>query len=174
MAGFLDIFRKKVFSSLPGEDRGVSESKDIDDRIALGVLLWVVAEADNKFLPEEEEKIKEILLSYGDIPEKDLPVVLGSIREAAKERIDLFTFTREVCQNLKYESRVKIIENLFRVAWIDKDLDNEELEVIRKISNLFRVDHKDFIKSKEKGHATFCFICNKFFLRNSITLEYLI
>jgi uncharacterized tellurite resistance protein B-like protein len=148
MAGFLDKFRKKVVFSIDKGEEEECSVKDIDDKIALGVLLWVVAEADNKFLPEEEEKIKEILLSYSKIPEGDIPLVLKSIKAAAEERIDLYQFTNEVSKDLSYPIKISIIDNLFRVACADRELDNNEVEVIRKIAGLFFISHKDFIGSK--------------------------
>lgn len=148
MAGFLDQFRKNVISSVWKDETERPKVKDIDDKIALGVLLWVVAEADEKFLPEEASKINEILRSYSKISNEDMPVVLASIQEAAKERIDLHRFTHEVSGNLPYNIKVSIIENLFRVACSDKDLDNRELEVVRKISGLFNIAHRDFIDAK--------------------------
>ncbi len=69
MAGFLDKFRKNVISSVRKDEEG-PKAKDIDDKIALGVLLWVVAEADEKFLAHEDEKIKEILILHSKIPEE--------------------------------------------------------------------------------------------------------
>ena len=150
MSGFLDSFRKKVTASVWKDQPDEPTTRQIDDKIALGVLLWVVAEADKKFLPEEQQKIKEVLHSYSKISNDDMPVVLTSIKEAAKERIDLYQFTREVSSDLPYEVKVSIIENLFRVACVDKDLDNNELEIIRKISNLFNLAHKEFIESKIK------------------------
>ncbi|MGB2629918.1 MAG: hypothetical protein WBD24_00745 [Candidatus Omnitrophota bacterium] len=48
--------------------------KNIDDKIVLGVLLWAtgaVAEADDKFLPEESEEIKRILSAHLDFSEED-------------------------------------------------------------------------------------------------------
>ena len=148
MPGFLDQFRKNVITSVWKDIPDQPAVKDIDDKIALGVLLWVVAEADEKFLPEEETKIKEVLRSYSKISNEDIPVVLASIQEAAKERIDLYRFTHEVSENLPYDIKIKILENLFRVACADKDLDDSELEVVRKISGLFNVAHKDFIDTK--------------------------
>jgi uncharacterized tellurite resistance protein B-like protein len=147
MAGFLDKFRTKVLGPLHEEAR---QPKDIDDKIALGVLLRVVAEADAKFLPEEEKKIEKILRSYAKIPAKDMPYVMSAAREAARERIDLYQFTSEVSKDLNYEMKISILENLFRVACADKDLDDRELETIRKIANLFRLSHSDFIKTKIK------------------------
>jgi uncharacterized tellurite resistance protein B-like protein len=147
MAGFLDKFRKNVISSVwKGEEE--PKVKDIDDKIALGVLLWVVAEADEKFLSHEDEKIKEILILHSKIPEEEISTVLASIKEAARERIDLYRFTREINTDLPYNARISIIETLFRVACCDKELDHKEIEVIRKISGLFRVTHRDFINAK--------------------------
>ena len=150
MAGFLDKFREKVVSSVWKDRQDEPKVKDIDDKIALGVLLHVVAEADERFLPEEGEKIREILQSYSKIPEEDMPVILSSIKEATEERIDLHRFTREIVENLVYGKRTSIVEELFRVACADGDLDNDELEAIRKISRLFHVSHGDFIEAKIK------------------------
>ncbi|MCQ9205742.1 MAG: TerB family tellurite resistance protein [Omnitrophica bacterium] len=150
MAGFFDRLRKNVISNVWKDKADESQVKDIDDKIALGVLLWVVAEADEKFLPEEMEKIKEILILYSKISIEDIPTILASIKEAAKERIDLYRFTKEISENLPYDIRISIIENLFRIACVDKDLDNNELETIRKISGLFKIEHSSFINAKIK------------------------
>ena len=147
MAGFLDQFRKKVVASV-WKDQEAPVTKDIDDKIALGVLLWVVAEADEKFLPEEEEKIKEVLTKYSNIAQEDLPAILAAVKEAAAERIDLYRFTHEIEQNLPTKIKIAIIENLFRIACVDRDLDDTELEAIRRISGLFKIEHSDFIDAK--------------------------
>lgn len=161
MAGFLNQFRQKVEALVKEQSDSLEEveapfqeisqeRQGLDDKIALGVLLWIVAEADNKFLPEEEKKIKEILTQHGRISKKDMPYILGAIHQAAKERVDLYSFTREVSLDLSYQEKIPIIENLFRIACSDNDLEHNEIEIIRKISGLFGVDHKDFIESKIK------------------------
>jgi len=154
MPSFFDNFRKKVISTVrsqdqPDIDEDTPQSKDtIDNLISLGVLLWEVAQADAKFLPEEETKIKEVLGIYGKVSEKDMPIVLRAIEEASIVRIDLHTFTKEVGQGLSFAVKISIIENLFRIACVDKDLDHEEHEMIRKISGLLQIEHKDFIDTK--------------------------
>ena len=155
MPGFLDQFRKKVFTSVWKDVPESLEERDVDDKIALGVLLWIVAEADKKFLPEEKDEIKEILKKYSDISEDDLRYVLESVALAAQERIDLYKFTHEVSENLPYDVKKTIVEQLFRVACADGELANEEHEIIRKISGLFWLDHKDFIDAKIKVKKEF-------------------
>ncbi len=148
MAGFLDNFRKNVITSVWKEEKDKPGVIDIDDKIALGVLLWVVAEADEKFLATEDEKIREILTTYSKISVEEIETVLASIKEAARERIDLHRFTREVSKELPYNVKLSILETLFRVACCDRELDHTETEIIRKISGLFRISHKDFINAK--------------------------
>jgi len=149
---FFDNFRKKVVSTVSSqeqEDRKAPQTKDtVDNLISLGVLLWEVAQADEKFLPEEEAKIGEVLGKYGHVTKEDMPIVLRAIEEASIARIDLHAFTKEVGQDLAFDAKIGILENLFRIACIDQDLDNEELEMIRKISGLLRIDHKNFIDIK--------------------------
>ena len=82
--------------------------------------------------------------------EEDIPLVMSSVEQAAKESIDLYTFTHEVSAGLPYQKKKEIIESLFRVACVDKDLAHEEHETVRKISGLFGLDHKDFIDAKIK------------------------
>ncbi|MCK5215887.1 MAG: TerB family tellurite resistance protein [Candidatus Omnitrophica bacterium] len=150
MSGFLDQFRNKVLFSLRKDQARQEREVAVDDKIALGVLLWVVAQADDRFLPEEKEKIEDILRNYAKISEKDMPVILASIEQAEKERIDLHTFTREVSHGLSYPTKVEITELLFRLACVDGDLAHEEHEQIRQIAGLFQIDHKDFINAKIK------------------------
>ncbi|MDP6924411.1 MAG: TerB family tellurite resistance protein [Candidatus Scalindua sp.] len=148
MAGFLDKFRSNVVTSVWKDKDDIPVVENIDDKIALGALLWIVAEADDKFLAKEDEKIKEILTLYSKIPEDEMATVMASIKEAARERIDLHRFTREIGKDLSYDVRKSVIETLFRVACCDDELDHNEIETIRKISGLFHIAHKDFINAK--------------------------
>ena len=74
--------------------------------------------------------------------------IFAFIQEAARERIDLYTFTSEVAAGITYDAKISIIEHLFRVACVDGDLDNNELEAIRRVCDLFNVSHRDFIDAK--------------------------
>lgn len=155
MPGFLDEFRKRVVSSVwKNPEKGI-KPEDIDDKIALGVLMQAVAAADSKFLPQEEDRIESVLTDYAGVSQESLPEVMASIRYASKERVDLYQFTSEVSEGLGYSKKIDILENLFRVACVDKDLDDNELELIRKISGLFNISHSDFISAKIKVKREF-------------------
>ncbi|MFH1767848.1 MAG: TerB family tellurite resistance protein, partial [Candidatus Omnitrophota bacterium] len=54
----------------------------------------------------------------------------------------------EISDNLPYKFKLSIIKDLFRVAFSDNQLDDRELETIRKISGLLHVSHRDFVEAK--------------------------
>jgi len=160
MPAFFDHFRQRIISATYPQDQGNSKENPqshgaIDNLVALGVLLWEVAQADEKFLPEEMTKIEEVLNIYGRISKEDMPIVLRAVEEASINRIDLYSFTSEVGGDLSFQAKIDILENLFRIACADKDLGHEEHEMIRKISGLLKVEHKDFIDAKIKVKKDF-------------------
>ena len=118
---------------------------DIEKGLSRNTLSSYTVEMD-KF----ERFLEKRGLDYLKISEEDISYVMNSVREAADERIDMYRFTSEVSENLSYDIKVSIIEKLFSVACSDKDLNNNEYEVIRKISGLFGLAHNDFINAKIK------------------------
>lgn len=152
MKSFLEQIRIQLFSS---ESSTASNSRETDNLISLGVLLWAVSEADEKFLPEELNMIRETLQKYSQISSEELPVVLRSVEIAAQERIDLYSFVSQVGDGISRDKKIEIIEHLFRIACVDGDLDKREHETIRQIYQLFGLDHHEFIDAKIKVKKEF-------------------
>ena len=127
--------------------RDKAKSLCSDRSFALGVLLRMagaVAQADAQFLPEEEDKIREVLASHLTVSRQDLEVIVAAIREVALEGVDFDRFLVEANKNLSQEAKNCIIADLFRVAWADGKLTQSELDVIRKIAGMLEVPEKTF------------------------------
>jgi len=146
MAGFLDSFRKKVVESIYKEKPDLPKVKDedINDTIALGVLMLIVAKSDQMFLTTELDKIKDVLSIHAGLSDEKMPYVLATIRQAEEERVDFWRFTRELDEDLPYEHKLPIFEILFRVATVDKDLSNDEIYMLNRIADVFGIYTEDF------------------------------
>ena len=48
------------------------------------------------------------------------------------------------------EQKIHLIEQLWRVAFADQELDRYEEALVRKISELLHVPHRDFIQAKHR------------------------
>jgi uncharacterized tellurite resistance protein B-like protein len=154
MTGLLEKLRALVLPPMSSPPKDARARAAADEQIALGVLLWAVAEADGRFHDEELAQIREILARHG-VAEADLAVVMASVEQAARARIDLYAFAREVADGLGAPRRVEIVTQLYRVACADGDLAHTEIEIIRQISRLLRVPHDDFIAAKIAVKAEF-------------------
>jgi len=150
MLGIFKQLKEKILPEMQTKNLEEGRVKCLNNLIALGVLLWVVAESDEHFLPDEKEKIREILKTHSDVSDEDMPIVIRAIEEASINRIDLYSFTQEASGDMDIPCKISLVEDLFRVACADRDLNEKEHEMIRKIANLFRLDHKDFIEAKIK------------------------
>ena len=61
------------------------------------------------------------------------------------------SFSHEIKATLSYEERYQVVHDLFRVAFSDSELHNDEVERIRKIAGLLHVPHDNFIRAKIKA-----------------------
>jgi uncharacterized tellurite resistance protein B-like protein len=146
-------FKKRVISAVRRDKTRALRVKNMDRKIALGVLLWAigaVAEADGKFLPEENKKIKEVLLTYLRVSEEDYSIVLTAMRISAVGNINVYKFAKEIGKKLSYKARVKVIEDLFRIGCADKELAKSELGIIKKLSHIFNITDDDFSSAASK------------------------
>ena len=134
----------KSLADLPAERR-----RKIEEAVILGVLMQLVAHADEDFTAQEERAIEKALQKEGEISPQEAALVLAAAKEARENRVEIQGFTREVSRR-PYAERVHVIEHLFHIAYADKKLSLVELEQIRKIAKLFWLTHKDFIDAKLK------------------------
>lgn len=125
-----------------------SEAPAVTYRVALGALLALVARADSQVSDQERAAKKKILAERGFTDAEEQRQILDAGRQALESRLDWHGFTREIAKTFPYPERVRLVFDLFRVAWADRELDNEEVETIRKLAALMWVEHKDFIQAK--------------------------
>lgn len=149
MAISINKFRQAVIESIRGDRRKALKAREVDRKIAFGVLLWAigaVAEADGQFREEEERKIKKIILTYLDVSKEDFPIILAASRQAAIEKVNFYKFAHEIDRVISSEAKTAIIENLFRVAYADCDIHESEAKIIKDVAFVFGVGKEKLIE----------------------------
>ena len=66
------------------------------------------------------------------------------------ESTDYFQFTRLINDHYDAKQKIELVEDLWRVAFSDGELDKYEEHVIRRLADLIHVSHKDFIAAKHR------------------------
>ena len=144
---------KKIKSLFTKTSEEVSEKEQVSQKIdkTCAALIIEVALADKVFDKSEVNLLKEMLLNTYSLKTKDVQDLIENAEKAVQESTSLYEYTREVNDNFDYESKLNLVEQLWRIAFADGHLDKYEEHVVRKIADLIHISHNDFIQSKLKN-----------------------
>ncbi|MDO8271497.1 MAG: TerB family tellurite resistance protein [Gammaproteobacteria bacterium] len=118
--------------------------------LASAALLLELMKIDGHFDERETHAIAEVLVSTFSLDQQTLEDIIKLAEIESHRSTSLFDFTSLINASYNYDQRVRLIENLWRVAYSDKRIDRYEDNLIRRISDLIYVNHSDFIKAKLK------------------------
>jgi uncharacterized tellurite resistance protein B-like protein len=118
--------------------------------LACAALLIEVINSDHKLEEQETQAFFSVLQNNLNIPGEDIDEFVELAENQAKEATSLYEFTSLINSDYDYSQKVGLIENMWRIAFSDNNLDKYEDHLIRKISDLIYVSHSDFIRAKLK------------------------
>ena len=119
-----------------------------DLHLATAALLVEVAVSDLDFDDSERVQLKKLLLSECQLSEVDVDTLISDAETATHKASSLFEFTHIINKHCEYKQKLSLVNNLWKVAYADGELDKYEEHIIRKISDLIHVSHRDFIQEK--------------------------
>ena len=142
---------KEHISNLGNEpsEKAVQEQEETEIiNNACAALLIETALADKVFNEEELASMKQTLNKVYKVDEKDIEELINESKRKVSESTSLYEYTRLINDLCDYEDKIRLISNLWSIAFADQHLDKYEEYLIRKISDLLHVSHKDFIQQK--------------------------
>jgi uncharacterized tellurite resistance protein B-like protein len=121
-----------------------------DIRIATCALFLELASIDNEFSDEERQSILSLLQSeYGLSDRHALELAEAAVEELGGS-IDVWQFTNQINENYSDAEKMRVVELLWRLVYVDGKLDAHEDYLMHKIGRLLRFPHKDLIAAKIK------------------------
>ena len=146
----LDSLKQFFSPSVSGGAVDSSRDTKHDVRIATCALFLEMARIDEKFTEAEMNTILSILKErYGLSPEHADALIAEAERELEKS-VDLWQFARLINENYSNEEKIKIIETLWRIVYVDGKMDQYEHYLMNKLQNLLRLTHDQLIAAKLK------------------------
>ncbi|MBM88362.1 MAG: hypothetical protein CMQ41_08315 [Gammaproteobacteria bacterium] len=141
---------KHFFESKISNDSHQDLSKVKKSDLACAALLIEVINSDYHLDERESKEFLQVLRESLNISEEEIEQLVKLAEAQTSQAISLYEFTRLINTEYSYLAKVKLIENMWRIAFSDEQLDKYEEHLIRKIADLIYVSHSDFIKSKLK------------------------
>jgi len=127
---FNKIFKKKE-----------TERQD-DKNILITALLIHAAKIDENYTDTEKKIIKRALIDLFNIGPDQAEVLIKQAEKKEEESNQIVEFTREI-KKYSMESRLKIIEVIWKIVYSDGTSNNYESNLIRRICGLLYISDKD-------------------------------
>ena len=119
-----------------------------DNLIKVSALLIHAAKIDENYSLDEEKIIKETLLEIGANNE-NIDKIIKDGKKIEADSNQILEFTKEV-KNMDIDSKIKIIENLWRIIYSNNEADVYETSLMRRLAGLLYIDNKTMGDIKDK------------------------
>ena len=130
--------------------RQKNESSD-NKNILVAALLIHAAKIDENYTDIEKRIIKKALIDLNNVNPDQAEKLIKNAEKKEKDSNQIVEFTREI-KKYSMESRLKIIEVIWKIVYSDGTNDSYESNLIRRICGLLYVSDKDNGIIKTKVH----------------------
>jgi uncharacterized tellurite resistance protein B-like protein len=143
-----EFFKHEIAFNTSG---GSKEQQQHSLEQACALLLMEVSNADFEQSDVEKEKIKQVLQSLFSLSDEKLAELFEYSKQASKDTTSVHPFTSMINDSYEYDQKVNLLGLMWKVAYVDDELDKYEEAVIRKVSELLYISHSDYIKVKHQA-----------------------
>lgn len=113
-----------------------------DPKVATAALLVEAALTDGIYAEVEQQQIRAVLRDAFTITDAEARAILDEAEPESEAAVDAWRFTT-VVKTLPLETRIKVIEGLYRVANADGEACKFEDAFIRHVASLLHVEDVD-------------------------------
>ncbi len=146
----LDILKGFFSKTTEDSTRTTVQKTDHDIRVATCALFVEIARIDEKFTQEEMETIISILKEKYNLSQEHADALIAEAEKELKESVDLWQFARLINENYSNEEKVKIIETLWQIVYVDGKMNRYEHYLMNKLKKLLRLSQDQLIDAKLK------------------------
>ncbi|RKY94263.1 MAG: hypothetical protein DRQ01_02775 [Ignavibacteriae bacterium] len=130
----------------PVEKREENQHKKL--QVATAALFIEMAKADGNFSDEERERVIHIMQNTFNLDEDCVHELIELSEKKLEESISVYEFTSIVNNHFSRDEKLELLEDLWKIVYVDDKLDKYEDRLVKVIGGLINVDHKDIINAK--------------------------
>ena len=139
---------KDLITKFGKEEESQEESNLTLLNNSCAALLVEIAFADKDFDETEKASLKQSLIETYAIDESVIEEIIRDAEDTVSENTSLYGYTSIVNSEFQYEDKLKLLRNLWKIAYADGYLDKYEEHLLRKVSDLIHISHSDYISIK--------------------------
>ena len=144
---------KRLFAELSGGGKPESHFDRNDYRVAAAALLVHVATLEGDLTEAARTKLRALLQSQFSLDEALADELVDAAVTADHEAVDFFHFTHLLMRSLNEEGRLRVVEMLWEMVFIDGDASEFEDNVMWRVADLLAVSPQERIALRERVAA---------------------
>ena len=117
-------------------------------QLAASALLLDMARADHEVAPIELETLMQSIEKSFELDPDETRLLLENAEQDLDAATSLFEFTSVINDHFSHEQKIQLVESLWRVAYADGRIDRFEAHLVRKVSELVHLRHREYIGAK--------------------------
>jgi len=118
--------------------------------VAVCALFLEMSRIDQPFTNQEMDHVLIIMIEKFDLSSEHADALIQEADDELQNSVDLWQFARIINETYSIEKKLKLIERLWEVVYVDGEMDRHEHYLMNKISKLLRISHKQLISTKLK------------------------
>ncbi len=127
-----------------------SESPEEKLQLATVALFLEMMQMDDRVEVKEQNIILSLISHNCSLTTEQSTSLLKLAEQQRTQATDYYQFTSLINKEYSQEQKVRLIESLWKIAFIDGILDIQEEYLVRKIADLLYVPHSAFIMAKNR------------------------
>jgi len=117
-------------------------------QIATAALFVEMAKVDGNFSDEERERVILTMQNTFNLDEDCVHELIELSEKKLEESIGVYEFTSIINDHFNREEKLELLEDLWKIIYVDDKLDKYEDRLVKVIGGMLNVDHKDIINAK--------------------------
>lgn len=135
------------FSKGAVEQSGWGRRRDAT-QLAVCVLLLELAHAEESATDRDRAWVRNFIEKAAGLPAETGQEVVTLAEQVRARAIEMWQFTRLIAQNFSLEEKLKLVEAMWRIIYVDGQLNMPEDYLIHKFSTLLGLRHSELIEAK--------------------------
>lgn len=123
-------------------------------QLSSAALMVEIVHADEQVTEQEESKIRHLIKQRFELSKTEIEDLVELAHTEKHQATDYYAFTSLLNQHYSQTQKIKLVEDLWQLAYADNHLDKYEEHLVRRLAELLHVPHQDFIRSKHKASKT--------------------
>jgi uncharacterized tellurite resistance protein B-like protein len=141
---------KRLFAELHGDTKQSGHFDGNDDRVAAAALLVHVATLEHDLSGPSRQKLHDLLAAQFSLTDALTDELIEAAVAADREAIDFYHFTSLLMRTLDEPGRLRIVEMLWEMAFVDGTVSEFEDNMMWRVAELLGVPSRERIALRQR------------------------